>query len=132
MRGESCYCHTKNLNGLNNYVNTSAGLSDEKNTEEEASSRHEGESSSLDSSDSDDNDDDNEDTGAKDNTCYGDGGGANAGNGNGGGDRNTGTGGVSVEWMRFLSPSALSETLGATAKSNTSSSTKSRRIEVGK
>ena len=44
------------------------GLSDEKNTEEEASSRHEGESSSLDSSDSDVNDDDNEDTGANDNT----------------------------------------------------------------
>ena len=95
-----------------------------KNTEKEASLRYEGESSSSDSSDSDDNDDDDDKTSAKDNTCYGDGVGAGAGDG--GGD-STITGGGSVEWMRFLSPSALSETLGVMAKAKASSSTKSRK-----
>ena len=105
------------------------GLSDEKNTEEEASSRHEVESLSWDSSgssDSDDNDDDDDNTGAEYNTCYGN----CDGDGDGGGD-STGAGGGSEEWMRFLSPSALSETLGAMAKAKLSSSTKSRKPEVG-
>ena len=53
-------------------------LSYAKNTEEEASSRYEGESSSLDLSDSDDKDDGDDETGAKDNTCYGDGDGVDA------------------------------------------------------
>ena len=44
------------------------GLSDEKNTEEEASLRHKGESPSLDLSDSEDNDDDDDKTGDEDNT----------------------------------------------------------------
>ena len=83
----------------------------------------------MDSSDYDDNDDDNNKTGAKDNIYFGASDGANAGDK--GGD-STGSGGGSTEWLRFLNLSALSETLGATAKSNTSSSTKSRRIEVGK
>ena len=61
-----------------------------KNTKEEASLRHEGESSSSDSLDSDDNDDNDDKTGAKANTCYGFGDSANAGDG--GGD-STGAGG---------------------------------------
>ena len=84
--------------------------------------RHKGESWSSDSSDSDDNDYDDDDTGAKDNTHYGDGDGSDTGNGRG---DSTGARGGSVEWMRFLSPSALSETLGAMVKSKASSSTKS-------
>ena len=100
-------------------------LSYTKNTEEEASSRHEGESSPSDSSDSDNNDDDDDKTGAKDNTCYGDDDGVDAGNDRG---DSTGAGGGSAEWMRFLSPSALSETLGAMVKAKASSSAKSRKI----
>ena len=90
-----------------------------KKTNEEASLRHEGESSSSDSSDSDDNDYDDDGTGAKYKTCYGD--------GNGGGDSNTGAGGGSAEWMRFLIPSALSETFGDMAKAKASLSTKSKK-----
>ena len=99
---------------------------DTKNTEDEASSRHEGESSLSDLSERyDDNDDDDDDgTGDEDNNCYND--------GNDGGDRNTGTGGGSTECMGYLSPSALSETFGAMAKAKASSSTKSRKSEVGK
>ena len=77
-------------------------LSYEKNTEEEASSRYEGESSSSDSSDSDDNNDDDDETGAEYNTCYGDSDSA--------GDRrgdSTSAGGGSMKWIRFLSPGAL-------------------------
>ena len=80
------------------------GLPYEKNSEEESSSRHKGESLLSDSSDSDDNDDDDDKTGAKDNTCYSNGDGANSGDG--GGD-STGAGGGSVEWLRFLSSSTL-------------------------
>ena len=93
-----------------------------KNTKEEASLRHEGE---LSSSDSDESDDDDNKTGAKDNTCYGN------GDGNGGG-YSTGARGGSAEWMRFLRPSAQSETLSTMAKAKTSSSTKSRKPKVGK
>ena len=56
-------------------------LSYAKNTEEEASLRHKGESPSSDSSDSEDNDDDDDNTGAKYNTCYDDGNGAVDGGG---------------------------------------------------
>ena len=75
-----------------------------------------------DSSDYDDNGDDDDNTDAKDNTCYS----GSAGNGGG---NSTGTGGGSAEWMRFLSPSALSETLGAMAKAKASSSTNSRKTQ---
>ena len=52
-------------------------LLDAKNTEEEASSRHEGELSLSDSSErSDKNDDDDDGNCAKDNNCYIDGNGA--------------------------------------------------------
>ena len=85
--------------------------------------RHKGESSSSDSSDSDDNDDGGDETGAKDNTCYSDSNGAV----DGGGDRNTGAIGASAEWIPFLSPRALSETLGAMEKAKASSSTKSKK-----
>ena len=108
-------------------------LSYAKNTKEEASSMHEGESlssDSSDSSDSDDNDDDDYNTGAKDNTCYGSGEGTGAGDG---GCDSTGAGGGSMEWMRFLSPSALSETLDGTAKAKASSSTKfEKNLKLGK
>ena len=73
------------------------GLSDEKNTEEEASLRHKGEFLSSDLLDYDDNDDDDDETSAEDNNWYGNSDGANAGAGNGGGDRNTGAGGGSME-----------------------------------
>ena len=61
-----------------------------------------------------DNDDDDDGTGAEDKNCYRD--------GDGGGDMNTGSEGGSTEWMRFLSPSALSETFGAMVKAKASSS----------
>ena len=96
---------------------------DAKNTKEEASSRHKDESSSSDSSErSDNNNDDDDRTGAEDNNCYG----------KGGGDRNTGARRGSAEWIGFLSLRALSETFGAMAKAKASSSTKSRKPEVGK
>ena len=72
-----------------------------------------------DSSGSDDNDDDDAGTSAEGNTCYD--------NGDGRGYSNTGSGGSSAEWMRFLSPSALSEMVGAMAKAKASSSKKSRK-----
>ena len=107
-------------------------LSYAKNTEEEASSRHKGESLLSDSSDSDDNDDDDDETGAKDNTCYGDTDGDGANASNGGGD-STGAGEGSAEWMQFLSPSALSEMLGAMAKAKESSSKKfDKNLKLGK
>ena len=86
--------------------------------------RHKGESLLSDFSDSDDNNDDDDKNGAKDNTFYGDGNGADSGDGGGG---STGAGGGSVEWMCFLSPSALSEMLGAMSKAKASSSTKARK-----
>ena len=95
-------------------------LSNAKNTKEGASSRHEGESSSSDSSErSDKNNEDDDGTGAKDNNCYG--------NGDGGGGRNTSAVGGFAEYMGFLSPSALTEALGAMAKVKASSSKKSRK-----
>ena len=75
-----------------------------KNTKEEASSRHEGESSSSDSSDSNDNNGDDDETGTKCNTCYGASDGSDAGDGGGG---STGAGGGSAEWMQFLIPRAI-------------------------
>ena len=104
-------------------------LSDAKNTEEEASLRQKGESLLLDLSErSDDNDEDDDGTGAKEKNCYGN----DAGDGNGGDDNNTGTGGGSVEWLEILDPSALIEAFGAMAKAKSSSSTKSRKPDVGK
>ena len=104
---------------------------DEKTTEEEASLRHEDESSFLDSSERSDNNNDNDDkTGAKDNTCYGNGNGN--GNGNGRGDSNSSNGG-SEEWMEFLIPSILLETFGSMEKVEASRSTKSRKnLKLGK
>ena len=103
---------------------------DTKNTEDEASSRHEGESSLSDLSERYDDNDDDDDDGivAKDNNCYEDG----DSTGGGGVDKSTGARGGSAEWMGFLSLSALSETFGAMAKAKASSSTKSRKSEVGK
>ena len=75
----------------------------QKNTKEEASVRHKGELLSLDLSDSDDNDDDDDETGAKDNTCYG--------NGNSAGyvrGVSTGAGEGSTKCIWFLSLSVLS------------------------
>ena len=64
-------------------------LSDAKNAEEEASSRHKGESSSSYSLErSDDNDEDDEGTVSKYKNCYGNG----NGDGGGRGDRKTGAG----------------------------------------
>ena len=101
----------------------------QKNTKEEASSRHKRELSLSDLSDSDDNDDDDAETGAKDNTCYGDGNGADASNGKG---DSTGAGGGSAEWMQFLILSAPSETLAAMAKAKAPSSKNREKPEVGK
>ena len=93
-------------------------LYDAKNNKEEASSRHEGELPLLDSSDSTDNKDkDYKRNGAKYNNCDG------AIAGNIGGDSNTGTRGEYSEMIRFLSPSARTEALGAMAKAKASSST---------
>ena len=75
---------------------------------------------------SDDNDEDDDGTGSEDNNCDGN------GNCDGRGDRNTGAGGGSVEWMRFLSPSALAEALGAMAKAKASLSKKLKKTKVGK
>ena len=66
----------------------------------------------------DDKDKDDDVTGAKDNNCAGDGNGD--GDGDGGGDMNTGARGGSAEWLRLLRTSALTEALGAMAKSKTS------------
>ena len=89
-----------------------------KNTEEEASLRHEGESSfSYSSERSNDNDEDDDGTGAKDKNCYRD----------GGGDRNTGARGGSAEWMGFLRPSTPTEALDATEKPKAPLSTKPRK-----
>ena len=99
-------------------------LFNEKNTEEEVSSRHKGESSSSDSSERSDNSNTDDDiNGAKENNCYGD--------GNGGGDRDTGARGGSAEWLGSLGPSALTEAFGDKAKAKASSSTKSRKPKVG-
>ena len=87
---------------------------------------HEDESSSSDLLESYDNkDEDDNGTGAEGNNYDGD--------GNGRGDINTGAGGGSVEWIRFLSPSARMEALGAMEKSKASSSTASRKnLKLGK
>ena len=85
-----------------------------------ASLGHEGESLSSNFSErSDDKDEDDDGTCAEDNNCNGD--------GNGGGDRNTGDGRSSAEWLTLLGPSALTEALGAMAKSKVSSLTKSEK-----
>ena len=103
------------------------GILDAKNTEEEASSRHESESLSSDSLEkSDNNNDDDNGAGAEAKKYY------VAGSGDGGGDRNTGARGGSAECMGFLIPSELSETFGAMAKAKASSSTKSRKLKFGK
>ena len=66
-------------------------LSNAKNTEKEALSRHKSESSSSDSFErSDDNNEDDYRTGAKDNNCYGAGAGDSAGADDSGGDRKSG------------------------------------------
>ena len=79
---------------------------------------------SSDSPDSDGNNNDDDKNGAKDNNCYSDGDGANISDG---GDDSIGARGGSVEWMRFLNPSALLEKLGAMAKAKASLSKKSRK-----
>ena len=73
----------------------------------------------LESSDKEDEYDDG--TGAKYINCDID------GDGDGGGDKNTGAGGGYAEWLKFLSPSARTEALGAMAKSKASSSTVPRK-----
>ena len=94
-----------------------------KNTKKEASLGHEGESLSSDLSErSEDNDEYDDGTGAKNNNC----------DIEGEGDRNTGAWVGSAEWLRFLSPSALTEALGAMAKAKASFSEKPRKSEVGK
>ena len=99
-------------------------LSDAKTTEKKTSSRYEGELTSLDSFErSDDSNEDDDKTGAKNNNFYGN----RNGDGDGGGDRYTGAEGGYSEWLGFLSPSALFETVGAMAKAKASSSTKSRK-----
>ena len=93
-------------------------ISKAKNTEEEASLRHEGESLLSDSLErSDNNDEDDDRNGAEGNNCYGD--------GNGRGGRNTNTGGGFAEWLGLLIPSALTEAFGAMEKAKASSLTKS-------
>ena len=53
--------------------------------------------------------------------------------GNGGGDSNTGDRGGSVEWLRFFSPRARTEALGAMAKDKASSLTASRKkLKLGR
>ena len=95
-------------------------LYDTKDNEEEASLGHEGESSLSKSSDSSDDEDEEDDgTSAKD--INGD------GNCDNGGGRNTCTIGGSIEWIRFLSPGAQTEALGATAKAEAPSPTASRK-----
>ena len=97
-------------------------LSDAEYTDEEASPGHEGESLLSDLSESSEDEDEYYDrTGAKDNNYNVEGGDDVRG------DRNTGSGGGSAEWLRFLSLSALTETLGAMAKAKSSSSTASRK-----
>ena len=99
---------------------------DEIYTKEEASLKHKGKLLSSKVSDSNDNDDDDDDkTNAKDSTCYGDCHGAGGGDSSGAGEDFT-------EWIRFLSPSVLSETLGATEKDKASSMSKYRKPKVGK
>ena len=96
-------------------------LSNEKYTEEEASSSHEGEFLSLDSLErSDNNDEGNDGTGAEENNCYGDG----EDGSDGVDDRNTGARGGSAEWLGSLGPSALTEAFSDMAKAKASSSTK--------
>ena len=102
-------------------------LSDAEYTKEEASSGHEGESLLSDLSESSEDEDEYYDrTGAKDNNYDVEGGGDCRG------DRNTGSRGGSAEWLRFLSLSALTETLGAMAKAKSSSSTASRKKGKGR
>ena len=83
---------------------------------------------SSDSSDSDDNDDDDDETDAKDSTYYSASDGADTGDGGG---EITVAGGGSAEWMQFLRPNALSETLSAMAKAKVSLSKKTRKPQVG-
>ena len=59
---------------------------------------------------SDKRDKDEKITGAEDINC----------NGDGRDDMNTGAGGESLEWIRFLSPSARTEALGTTEKAKAS------------
>ena len=68
---------------------------------------------------SDDKDEDDKKTGTKDITGDGD--------RNGRCDKNTGTVGRSSEWLRFLSPRAQTEALGAMEKAKASSSISLRK-----
>ena len=95
-----------------------------KTPRKQLQSGHEGESSWSDLPESsDDEDEDDDRTGAKYNTCNGDG--DNGSNGRG--ERNTGAGGGSTKLLRFLSPSALTLALVAMENSKASSSTASRK-----
>ena len=96
-------------------------LYDTEDNKEEASLRHKSEllsSKILESSDDENEEEDG--TGVREIN-----GNVNS-DGDGGGDRNTGDGGGSTEWLRFLSPGAQTEELGAMAKAKESSLTASR------